>query len=60
MLRKAPLLKKQKRKYTQKVRTPLTRKFPERADELFAKAEETAIARYEHLARLGDLYSQKA
>ena len=38
----------------------LTRKFPERADELFAKAEESAIARYEHLVRLGDLYSQKA
>ncbi|MBE6768785.1 MAG: pyruvate:ferredoxin (flavodoxin) oxidoreductase [Ruminococcaceae bacterium] len=36
----------------------LTRKFPERAEELFQKAEATSIARYEHLVRLGDLYSQ--
>ncbi len=36
----------------------LTRSFPERADELFAKAEATAMARYEHLVRLGDLYAQ--
>ena len=36
----------------------LTRSFPERADELFAKAEESAKARYEHLVRLGDLYGQ--
>ena len=36
----------------------LTRSFPERADELFAKAEATAMARYEHLLRLGDLYAQ--
>ena len=36
----------------------LTRSFPERAEELFAKAEATAMARYEHLLRLGDLYAQ--
>ena len=36
----------------------LTRSFPERAEELFSKAEETAKARYEHLLRLGDLYGQ--
>ena len=36
----------------------LTRSFPERAEELFAKAEATAKARYEHLQRLGDLYGQ--
>ncbi len=36
----------------------LTRSFPERANELFEKAEATAMARYEHLVRLGDLYAQ--
>ena len=36
----------------------LTRSFPERAEELFTKAEATAKARYEHLMRLGDLYGQ--
>ena len=36
----------------------LTRSFPERAEELFTKAEDTAMARYEHLLRLGDLYAQ--
>ena len=36
----------------------LTRSFPERAEELFTKAEATAKARYEHLLRLGDLYGQ--
>ena len=36
----------------------LTRSFPERAEELFTKAEATAKARYEHLQRLGDLYGQ--
>ena len=30
--------------------------FPERAEQLFAKADETAAARYEHLTRLVDLY----
>ena len=34
----------------------LTRSFPERAKELFAKSEETAKARYEHLTRLQQLY----
>ena len=34
----------------------LTRSFPERAEQLFKKAEETAAARYEHLKKLGDLY----
>ena len=37
----------------------LTRSFPDRADALFAQAEETAAARYEHLLRLGDLYGAK-
>ena len=35
----------------------LTRKFPERAEELFTKAEDTAKARYNHLLRLKDLYA---
>ncbi len=34
----------------------LTRSFPERATELFAKSEETAKARYEHLLKLKELY----
>ena len=37
----------------------LTRSFPDRAKELFAKAEETAIARYEHLVKLGKLYGNE-
>ena len=37
----------------------LTRSFPERAEELFTKAEETAVARYDHLLRLKDLYAPK-
>ena len=37
----------------------LTRSFPERAEELFNKAEETAIARYNHLVKLGELYGDK-
>ena len=36
----------------------LTRSFPDRAETLFTKAEETAKARYEHLLRLGELYAQ--
>ena len=35
----------------------LTRSFPERAKELFAKNEEAAKARYEHLLKLKDLYA---
>ncbi len=38
----------------------LTRSFPERAEELFAKAEQTAAERYDHLLRLKDLYAPKA
>ena len=34
----------------------LTRSFPERAKELFAKNEESAKARYEHLVKLQELY----
>ena len=34
----------------------LTRSFPERAEKLFKKSEDTAMARYEHLKKLGDLY----
>ena len=37
----------------------LTRSFPERATELFKKAEETALERYEHLVKLGELYGNK-
>ncbi|MCI8650126.1 MAG: pyruvate:ferredoxin (flavodoxin) oxidoreductase [Anaerotruncus sp.] len=37
----------------------LTRAFPERAETLFADAEETSKARYEHLLRLADLYAEK-
>ncbi|MBQ4618211.1 MAG: pyruvate:ferredoxin (flavodoxin) oxidoreductase [Clostridia bacterium] len=36
----------------------LTRSFPDRAEELFAAAEKNAKSRYEHLVRLGDLYSK--
>ncbi len=38
----------------------LTRSFPERAEELFTKAESTSVERYEHLLRLKDLYAPKA
>lgn len=34
----------------------LTRSFPERAEKLFQKSEDTAMARYEHLTRLAELY----
>ena len=37
----------------------LSRAFPERAEALFAKAEETAKERYEHLTRLQALYAPK-
>ena len=36
----------------------LTREFPERAKELFAKNEAAAIERYNHLVRLKDLYAE--
>ncbi len=36
----------------------LTRSFPDRAEELFAAAEKNAKSRYDHLVRLGDLYSK--
>ncbi len=36
--------------------TSLTRAFPERAEELFAKAEKAAAARYKHLLKLKNLY----
>ncbi len=36
----------------------LTRAFPDRAKELFAIAEKNAKSRYDHLVRLGDLYSK--
>ena len=35
----------------------LTRSFPDRAESLFTLAEETSVARYEHLLKLKDLYS---
>ncbi len=35
----------------------LTRSFPERAEELFTKAEKTSVERYQHLLRLKDLYA---
>ncbi|MCD8051842.1 MAG: pyruvate:ferredoxin (flavodoxin) oxidoreductase [Clostridiales bacterium] len=34
----------------------LTRSFPDRAEKLFKKSEDTAMARYEHLTRLQELY----
>lgn len=37
----------------------LTRSFPDRAEALFAKSEETALERYEHLLRLKELYAPK-
>ncbi len=37
----------------------LARSFPERAEKLFADAEQNAVARYDHLLRLGQLYSKK-
>ena len=37
----------------------LTRSFPERAEKLFAEAEEKSVERYEHLLRLKDLYAPK-
>ena len=36
----------------------LTRSFPERAEKLFQKSEDTAMARYEHLTKLGALYNE--
>ncbi len=36
----------------------LTRSFPDRAEALFAAAEKGAKNRYDHLVRLGDLYSK--
>ena len=36
----------------------LSREFPERAKELFAKNEAAAMARYEHLLKLKDLYAE--
>ena len=35
----------------------LTREFPERATELFARSEEAAKARYEHLLKLKEMYA---
>ncbi len=36
----------------------LTRSFPERAEKLFQKSEDTAMARFEHLSKLGALYNE--
>ena len=36
----------------------LTRSFPERAEELFAENEQAAMARYQHLLKLKDLYAE--
>ena len=38
----------------------LTRSFPERAEKLFAEAEDKSVERYEHLLRLKELYAPKA
>ena len=35
----------------------LTREFPERATELFARNEQAAMDRYQHLVKLKDLYA---
>ena len=46
--------------YKRQVRyNSLTRSFPDRAEALFAKAEQNAADRYEHLLRLGSLYGKK-
>ncbi len=37
----------------------LARSFPERAEKLFSEAEKNAADRYDHLVRLGALYSKK-
>ena len=37
----------------------LTREFPERAEELFARNEESALQRWEHLKRLKSLYDEE-
>ena len=37
----------------------LARKFPEKAEELFTEAEKLAKEKYEHLKKLGALYSNK-
>ena len=37
----------------------LTRSFPERAEVLFDKAEKEAMARYEHLLKLKEMYEEK-
>jgi len=36
----------------------LTRSFPERAEALFAQAEEASVARYQHLLKLQELYGK--
>ena len=36
----------------------LTREFPKRANELFARNEQAAMERYDHLLKLKDMYSQ--
>ena len=36
--------------------TSLTRSFPDRAEKLFSESEKAAVARYEHLLRLVELY----
>ncbi|MDY2625259.1 MAG: pyruvate:ferredoxin (flavodoxin) oxidoreductase [Coriobacteriales bacterium] len=36
----------------------LTREFPERAEKLFAASEEAAMARYQHLTKLKQLYAE--
>ena len=38
----------------------LLRSFPDRAEKLFTKAEDTAMARYDFLVKLKDLYDPKA
>ena len=38
----------------------LTRSFPERAEQLFQQAEDTANARYQHLLKLRDMYAPDA
>ena len=36
----------------------LTNEFPDRAEELFAKSEDNAKARYEHLLKLVEMYDK--
>ena len=48
---------KEKRVFETEIQTAFAMAFPERAQELFAKAEETAKAKYERLKKMVDFYA---